>query len=108
MFEELEFNGIFLSDNEVQEQCNGTCYFWQKSPSALQKKLTYIPTGRSLETSTLSLDAVYSDTYTISPSDRHNYYSSQEAKITNDFFLSDGYYNGTRRSFVVSRSAAIR
>lgn len=107
-WEEVEFNGIFLSDNEVQESCNGTCYWWQKSPDALQKKLTYIPTGRNLEVNTLSLDAVYADTWSISPSDRHNYYASQEARTTYDFFISDSYYNGTRRAFVVSRSAAIK
>jgi hypothetical protein len=31
-----------------------------------------------------------------------------EASVTYDFFISDAYYQNTRRSFVVSRSASIR
>lgn len=85
----LPFSGIFLSDNEVNEACSGTCYWEQEAPSPMHHKLKYIPTGRNIEDNTISLDAVYSDTYSIKPSDRHNYYSSQEALITYQYMTSD-------------------
>jgi hypothetical protein len=59
LFSTLPYSGIFLSDNEVNEACTGTCYFGQESPSPMHHKLGYIPTGRNIESHTLTLDAVY-------------------------------------------------
>jgi len=74
----LPFSGIFLSDNEINMKgCNGICYWDQESPSPMHHKLGYVPTGRNIEEDTITLDAVYADTYNIKPGDRHNYYSSQ-------------------------------
>lgn len=73
----------------------------------MHHKLKYVPTGRNIEEGTITLDAVYSDTYNIKPSDRHNYYSSQESLITYQFMISDDFKGGNHRAFVISRSAAI-
>jgi alpha-glucosidase len=103
----LPFGGIFLSDNEVNEQCKGTCYFGQESPSPMHHKLKYIPTGRDIQEHTLTLDAVYADTYNVKASDKHNYYSAQEALITYNYMISNDYNGGNQRAFVVSRSSSI-
>jgi hypothetical protein len=50
--------------NEASNFCTGTCYDDQKSNSPSKWKLPYIPTGRDLETKSLSLDGSQANGYT--------------------------------------------
>lgn len=56
------FNGVWLDMNEASNMlCNGVCYDDQKAEFPVQNNLPYIPTGRDLETQSISLDAVHAD-----------------------------------------------
>lgn len=43
--------------NEAANFCNGVCYDKQKPSSPIKQQLKYVPTGRDLESKSLSLDA---------------------------------------------------
>jgi hypothetical protein len=45
--------------NEASNFCTGTCYDDQKSETPVQWNLPYIPTGRNLESKSISLDATH-------------------------------------------------
>jgi len=55
----VSFNGVWLDMNEASNFCTGTCYDDQKSETPVQWNLPYIPTGRNLESKSISLDATH-------------------------------------------------
>lgn len=58
-YHKVPFDGLWLDKNSVKNRCNGTCFFEQASPSPLKHKIIYTPTGRDLETHSISLDATH-------------------------------------------------
>jgi hypothetical protein len=71
--------------NEASNFCYGVCYMSQQSESPLLHKLPYIPTGRSLETSSMPLDALHHGNVT--ELDAHSLFGTTEVKATHDWFV---------------------
>lgn len=65
-------------------ECNGVCYSDQRAENPLQWNLPYIPTGRSLETRALPLDATHEDG--IKELDVHSLYGTYQTMITKNWF----------------------
>ena len=58
---QIPFDGLWLDKNEATNMCNGACYPEQKAADPEVAHLNYLPTGRSLEDGSISLDAVHAD-----------------------------------------------
>lgn len=84
MWETIGFDGIWLDMNEVSNFCDGVCYDDQTADSPIINKLTYIPTGRNIQESSLLLDAVHDGG--VLELDVHSLFSTLETKATNDWF----------------------
>lgn len=61
---ELNFSGFWLDMNEATNFCDGVCYDSEAAMYPVKTKLEYIPTGRDLESESISLDAKHSNGYT--------------------------------------------
>lgn len=95
-----QFDGLWLDMNEVSNMlCSGTCYDGQMSAMPVQWRLPYIPTGRNLESKTLSLDATHADGTT--ELDRHSLFGTQETQTTHNFFKD----TLNKRTMIIERSA---
>lgn len=70
----INFDGIWLENNEVESFCDGPCRLSQIAFTPVQNFLTYIPGGRSLEEQTISLDATHQNRFM--QLDTHNLYGT--------------------------------
>jgi hypothetical protein len=66
--------------NEASNFCTGVCYDSQKASSPLLYNLPYIPTGRNLETKSLSLDGLHHGNVT--EFDAHSLFGTMEVMTT--------------------------
>jgi len=55
----VKFDGLWEDMNEASDFCQGLCYQNQAAKDPVKFKLPYIPTGRDLETKSISLDVVH-------------------------------------------------
>lgn len=94
------FNGVWLDMNEASNMlCTGTCYDDQKAAMPVQNELPYIPSGRDLQTQSISLDAVHADG-TIEL-DAHSLYGTMEVHNTHNWFKD----TQKERTMIISRSS---
>ena len=59
----LEFDGIWLDMNEVDNGCDGYCFESEKPEAPYSHEPPYVPGQRDLEDSTIGLNGVHSDGY---------------------------------------------
>jgi len=83
--------------NEATNFCKGTCYDSEKSAMPVSDKLEYIPTGRSLEDGSPSLDAVHHGGHI--ELDARATYATMMTRATHNWFVKEN-----KRSFLLSRS----
>lgn len=58
----LKFDGLWLNKNEASNLCDGVCYREDLAEQQSKHLLPYTPTGRDLETGSISLDAWHNNT----------------------------------------------
>lgn len=93
---EYKFSGLWIENNEVTTKSNGAWNLEEVSDDD-KSKLTYVPTGRDLETQTLSLSGVQRNRYT--QLDTHSLYGTSQVKV-----MSQWYDDNNERPFIASRS----
>ena len=71
--------------NEASNFCNGVCYKEQRIANPVKNLLPYIPTGRDLETKSISLDAYHTGSQSIEL-DTHSLFGTMEVAATSDWF----------------------
>jgi alpha-glucosidase (family GH31 glycosyl hydrolase) len=98
LHDQVGFDGIWEDMNEASNFCNGVCYDNEKAKSPVKNKLPYIPSGRDLETKSISLDAIHSNGYT--ELDTHSLYGTSMVRATHEWFKSQN-----RRTMIIERSA---
>lgn len=92
-------DGIWLNSNEASNQlCNGVCYDDQRAVNPIQWNIPYIPTGGSLETHAIQLDATHTDQVT--ELDMHSLYGTMETMATNKWFKDQ-----KKRPMIIERSS---
>ena len=84
--------------NEASNFCEGVCYEEQAAKSPVQWKLPYIPSGRTLEHKSLSLDGVHANG--VKQLDSHSLFGTQEVKATHEWFQKQG-----KRTMIIERSS---
>lgn len=96
-FETINFDGLWLDMNEATNYCTAVCYYDQRAPSPVRKRLSYIPTERNLETKSLSLDATHKNGWL--QLDTHSLYGTSEVMATNEWFTYK-----KKRPMIIERS----
>lgn len=100
MHEMLPFDGIWLDMNEASDFCPGSCDLRQKSnvKHPVKYNLKYVPTGRDLEISSMSLDSLQANGYT--QLDTHSLFGTMESLATHEWFKKQN-----KRTFIIERSS---
>lgn len=94
---------MWLSTNEATNKCDGVCYNDQLAESPQKHLLPYTPTGRDLETRSISLDAIHNDTLVrkqVTELDAHSLFGTMQTQATHGWFEKNN-----RRSMIISRSS---
>lgn len=95
---QIKFDGLWEDMNEASNFCDGVCYPSQMAKHPNKYKLSYVPTGRDLETKSLSLDGVHANNYT--ELDTHSLFGTMEVKATHEWFKDNNM-----RTMIIERSA---
>jgi len=101
-FAKFDFDGIWLDMNEVENFCDGWCYFDQQPDynndlEWTESQLPYTPGQRSLNERSLLTSAKHKNG--VRELDAHSLYASMEVQATKDWFDDQD-----KRSFILSRS----
>ncbi len=84
--------------NEASNFCDGVCHGDQLVSDPISLKLPYTPTGESLETKAISLDAYHSNGFT--QLDAHSLFGSLQVAASSQWFKNKG-----QRPMIISRSS---
>jgi alpha-glucosidase (family GH31 glycosyl hydrolase) len=96
--DQVPFNGLWLDMNEASNFCNGVCYKDQEAEMPVRDKLQYTPSGRNLETKSISLDAMhYGD---VTELDAHSLFGTMEVQASHEFFKGNN-----NRTMIIERSS---
>ena len=85
-YNQIPFDGLWEDMNEASNFCNGVCYQNEQSATPVLNQLPYLPTGRSLETKSIPLDAKHHNGD--SELDVHSMFGAYETKATHEWFKS--------------------
>ncbi len=86
MQKEIAFDGLWLDMNEASNFCNGVCKSNQKVERPVKDHLPYQPTGRELDTKSMSLDSYHKGNDAIEL-DMHSLFGTLEVTATSEWFL---------------------
>ncbi len=86
MQKEIQFDGLWLDMNEASNFCSGACKSDQKVENPVKNLLNYQPTGRELETNSMTLDAYHKGNNAIEL-DMHSLFGTLEVAATSDWFI---------------------
>ena len=84
--------------NEISNFCNGPCYWDQRAEKPIKNLLPYVPTGRDLESKSISLDAYHKGNDAIEL-DMHSLFGTLQVVATSEWFVKN-----KRRPMIIERS----
>lgn len=84
--------------NEASNFCNGVCYPSEQAKNPVLNRLPYLPTGRSLETKSITLDAKHYNGDT--ELDVHSMFGAYMVRATHEWFKANN-----KRTMIIERSA---
>ena len=99
----LQFDGVWLDENEATNFCNGYCKPEERPEDSLRNKPFYVPGWRDLEDKALGVDGYHSSI------DRHEYdvhslFSLMQSKATAEFLIEKLSEKKNARPYVLTRS----
>ena len=97
-YQSLEFDGIWLDENEATNFCNGYCKPEERPANSYRNKPFYVPGWRDLEDKALGVDG-WHDSIQRREYDVHNLFPIMQTKATADFLKSQ-----QKRPYILTRS----
>jgi alpha-glucosidase (family GH31 glycosyl hydrolase) len=94
----LDFDGIWLDENEATNFCNGYCDVSERPQDSLRNKPYYVPGWRDLEDKALGVDGLHANGY--HEYDLHNLFALKQVQATSEYLVD----NLNKRPYVLSRS----
>lgn len=94
----LEFDGIWLDENEATNFCNGYCKTEERPDDSYRNKPFYVPGWRDLEDKAIGVDG-WHDSIKRREYDVHNLFPLMQTKATAEYLISL-----KKRPYILSRS----
>lgn len=79
----LEFDGLWLDENEATNFCNGYCIPSERPTNSLRNKPYYVPGWRDLEDKALGVDGLHYNG--LHEYDVHNLFALTQVKATSEY-----------------------
>mmetsp|Transcript_21981 Transcript_21981/g.16336 ORF Transcript_21981/g.16336 Transcript_21981/m.16336 type:complete len:167 (+) Transcript_21981:3173-3673(+) len=99
----IEFDGIWLDENEATNFCNGYCIDSERPVDTLRNKPFYVPGWRDLEDESLGVDGLHKGVWNgkdLHEYDLHNLYPLMQVKATASYLTE----KMNLRPYILSRS----